>query len=146
VTVTVAIASVGRPAALTNALRHVSEQLDQPDEVVVVAQRQDAATQEAASSAGARVVVVDRPGLAHAVETAIENAHSDVVSFVDDDAEALPDWVERIRDAFQSDRRLGVLGGRDNVHGDRTAGSASLVVGTLRRGRLIGNHHLGKGT
>ena len=145
-TVTVAIASVGRPDALSNALRHVSAQLDRPDEVIVVAQRQDVATQEAASAAGARVVVVEAPGLALAVETAIANAHSDVVSFVDDDAEALPDWVERIRDAFGSDRRLGVLGGRDNVHGDREAGSASLVVGALRRGRLIGNHHLGKGT
>lgn len=145
VTVTVAIASVGRPAALSNALGHVAAQLDSPDEVMVIAQRQDVATQETATAAGARVVIVDKPGLAHAVETAVSNAGCDVVSFVDDDAEALPDWVQRIRETFAGDDALGVLGGRDNVHGDRDSGDESLLVGTLRRGRFVGNHHLGRG-
>jgi glycosyltransferase involved in cell wall biosynthesis len=146
VTVTVAIASVGRPAALRTALSYVAAQLDEPDEVMVIAQRQDLATQETASAAGARVVIVEKAGLAQAIETAVANATCDIVSFVDDDAEALPDWVQRIRETFAGDDALGVLGGRDNVHGDRDSGDESLLVGALRRGRFIGNHHLGKGT
>jgi glycosyltransferase involved in cell wall biosynthesis len=146
VTVTVAIASVGRPTSLENALHHVAAQVDQPDEVIVIAQRQDSATHEVATAAGARVVIVDRPGLAYAVETAVREARTEVVSFVDDDAEALPDWVQQIRATFAADGRLGVLGGRDNVNGDREAGSASLLVGALKQGRFVGNHHLGKGS
>lgn len=145
-TVTVVIASVGRPLSLAESLRAIELQSDRPDRVMVVSQEADTSTQEVARTHHVDLVIVDRPGLALAVEAGIAAATTDVVSFVDDDATAFPDWVASIRQAFAENPKLGVLGGRDNVDADRTSGSADLTVGQLSCGRIIGNHHLGMGT
>ena len=90
--------------------------------------------------------MVEKPGLALAVQTGLDNAEPGVVGFLDDDAVADPHWAERIEQAFAASPRLGALGGRDNVDGDRDSGSESLPVGLVRRsGRIVGNHHLGHG-
>lgn len=145
-TVTVAIASVGRPERLHTSLQYIAAQEDAPDEFIVVSQEHDVATQDVARQAGARLIIVQQPGAAHAIQEAVSASSSDIVSFIDDDAEAHADWVRRIRAAFHADARLGLLGGRDNVHGDRAAGDVALTVGRVVRGRVVGNHHLGKGT
>ncbi|CAD5991255.1 glycosyltransferase family 2 protein [Agreia sp. COWG] len=143
--VTVAIASVGRPDDLKECIAALRLQTDTPEEIVVVAQSSDAPTRAVASDAGLRTVVVAEPGLALALETAIRSVSTEVIAFVDDDARAMPDWVSRIRGAYASDPNLGLFGGRDNVDGDRTSGDADLAVGRLTRGKIAGNHHLGKG-
>ncbi len=103
-------------------------------------------TREAADRAGVRVVLVEHPGLALAVQTGLDNARPGLVAFLDDDAVADPTWADRIEQAFAAAPRLGALGGRDNVDGDRDAGDESLEVGLVRRsGRVVGNHHLGHG-
>lgn len=116
-----------------------------PDELIVVAQAWDAGTIEAARSRGARVVEVGEPGLAQAIEAGLGGAASDVVAFIDDDARALPGWLRAIEARFCADARLGILGGRDNVGGDRTSGVQGSPVGLVRRGKIIGNHHRGTG-
>jgi glycosyltransferase involved in cell wall biosynthesis len=138
-TCTVVIASVGRPDDLRGALSVV------PDEIVVVAQHCDNVTQQVARDSGARVVVVEKPGLALAIETGISHAKSDVVAFLDDDARARSDWLEQISFAFGADSSLGLLGGRDNVDGDDVSVQVREPVGALVRGKLLGNHHLGYG-
>ncbi|SMQ58514.1 Glycosyltransferase involved in cell wall bisynthesis [Agreia sp. VKM Ac-1783] len=143
--VTVAIASVGRPDDLEACIAALRLQTDTPDEIVVVAQSSDAPTQAVATAAGLSTVIVTEPGLALALQTAIRSTSTDVIAFVDDDARALPDWVGRIRQAYGADPNLGLFGGRDNVDGDRISGHADLPVGRLTRGKIAGNHHLGKG-
>lgn len=143
--VTVAIASVGRPDDLKQCIAALRLQTDTPDAIVVVAQSSDTATQAVAAEAALRTIIVTEPGLALALETAIRSTATDVIAFVDDDARALPDWVGRIRQAYVSDPNLGLFGGRDNVDGDRSSGGADLAVGRLTRGKIAGNHHLGKG-
>ena len=144
-TVTVAVASVGRPQRLARSLDFIARQDDSPDGFIVISQERDFETQAVAQAEGAQLVVVRRPGAAHAIQQGIAAASTEVISFIDDDAEAHPDWVRRIRTTFDADSRLGLLGGRDNVDGDRDAGNSALPVGVVRRGRVIGNHHLGKG-
>lgn len=145
VSLTVAVTSVGRTKDLALNLASLFEQTDRPERIIVVAQASDLDTQEMARQFGVDVVVVPESGVARAVEAAILAAETEVIAFVDDDARALPDWTCRIRESFREDPTLGLLGGRDNVNGDRRAGTASLRVGVIRRGRLIGNHHLGHG-
>jgi hypothetical protein len=144
--VTVAIASVGRPDDLEASIAAIRLQTDIPDDIVVVAQSADAPTQAVAENAGVRTVLVSEPGLAFALETAIRAASTEVIAFVDDDARAMTDWVERIRKAYAADPNLGLFGGRDNVDADRSSGDHNLIVGRLTRGKIAGNHHLGKGT
>ncbi|WP_423917948.1 glycosyltransferase family 2 protein [Frigoribacterium sp. 2-23] len=144
--VTVAVASAGRPSILRDCLAAIAAQSSSPDETIVVAQTTDKETQTVAEDFGVRLVLVQKPGLALAIQAAIEAACSDVVAFVDDDAQAFPDWVKRIRGTYAGNDDLGFVGGRDNVNADRNSGSENLVVGLLVRGRIIGNHHLGKGS
>lgn len=141
----VVIASVGRPQDLNECLRSVKCQQPAAEEIVVVAQTADRETIEVATERGARVVLVEKPGLALAIETGIRGSTADVLAFIDDDARALPGWLRRISDTFAADPSLGLLGGRDNVDGDRSSGDVGLPVGRIRRGKIIGNHHRGLG-
>lgn len=144
---TAVVCSVSRPGELRRSLQALNEQERVPDDIVVVAQSWDAETITVARDCGARVTEVGAPGLALAVESAILSVESGIVAFVDDDARAHPDWSRRIEAAFLADPNLGAVGGRDNVDGDDRSGTSSLRVGLITStGRIIGNHHLGKGT
>lgn len=144
---TAVVCSVNRPGELRRSLQALNEQERVPDAIVVVAQSSDAETIRVARECGALVTEVSAPGLALAVESAISSVDSGIVAFVDDDARAHPDWSRRIEEAFMADESLGALGGRDNVDGDDRSGSKNLQVGIITSsGRIIGNHHLGKGS
>lgn len=139
------VCSVGRPEELRTSLVAVRGQTRLPNDVLVVAQSWDTATHAVARELADTLVLVERPGLAHAVQVAIDGPGTDACAFVDDDARAHPDWLERI-EAHLQDPDVGAVGGRDNVGGDRVAGSPALLVGTIDRwGRIHGNHHLGLG-
>ena len=145
-TFTVAITSLNRPDELEKCLQAVAAMDRMPDNLLVALHREDHASTEVASAAGADVFYVEAPGLAVAVEAAIRHATNDVVCFVDDDARPHPDWLDRIANHFESDEKLGFLGGRDNVDGDCESGAESLLVGRITAtGKVVGNHHLGKG-
>ena len=52
----------------------------------------------------------ERQGLSGARNTGVEEARGDVVAFLDDDAIAQPDWLERIAAAYRDPRVLGAGG------------------------------------
>jgi len=144
-TVGVVIASVDRPRDLFECLQSVARQTVAADEIVVVAQAGDPQTAAVAREAGAKVVLVEQPGLAMALESGIAGASTDVIAFIDDDARASESWLAQVRQAFLRCPELGLLGGRDNVGGDAVNGHSALPVGIVRRGKVIGNHHRGHG-
>jgi len=59
-----------------------------------------------------RLMVCPLKGLSHARNAGIGAARGEVVAFIDDDAVAARDWLERLLGAYQSDPELGVVGGR----------------------------------
>lgn len=52
----------------------------------------------------------DRPGLAAARNAGVDSAAGGVVAFLDDDAYAAPDWLERLSRAYRDPRVLGAGG------------------------------------
>jgi glycosyltransferase involved in cell wall biosynthesis len=61
----------------------------------------------------ARLLRVDRPGASAARNLGAENSTRDFLAYLDDDALAMPDWVERIQAVIQEhDPWPGVLGGK----------------------------------
>jgi GT2 family glycosyltransferase len=69
-------------------------------------------------------------------------ARGDVLCFMDDDAEARPDWLERL-EAHYRDPAVGAVGGRDVISvEDRVLEREARRVGRINwLGRVTSNHH-----
>lgn len=148
VSVGVVVYSYERPALLAKCLRSLTTQTHPPAEVIVVAKAWDSPTVEVARSwPAARVVTTGEIDIGSAVNAGLASSRSDVVAFIDDDAEARPDWVESLEKTF-ADPKIGAAGGRDELHLDGVLVPArpEARVGRITwYGRVFGNHHLGEG-
>ncbi|MBP0594682.1 glycosyltransferase [Paraburkholderia sp. LEh10] len=151
--ITVLVPTYRRPQDLARCLAALQRQERTPDEVVVVARPDDEATHACLRDplvTGAlplNLAPVEVPGQVAALNRGLDAATGDVVAITDDDAAPHADWLRRIGAAFESDPRLGALGGRDWVHekGGVLDGSRFLVGKMTASGKIIGNHHLGVG-
>ena len=67
--------------------------------------------------APAALRVIDEPqaGLGHARVRAIREARHELISFLDDDNWAAPDWLERVESIFALHPEVGVCGGRSEA-------------------------------
>jgi glycosyltransferase involved in cell wall biosynthesis len=149
---TVAIPTYRRPDVLRKSLDGLVRQERPIDQVIVVARKDDLASQEAAEEYRAKlplqVELVEIPGMVEPVNRALDMATGDIVTLIDDDAVPHPDWARKIIEGFESDPGLAGLGGKDYIcdNGKWIDGNDKLVVGVVRwYGRTIGNHHLGIG-
>jgi GT2 family glycosyltransferase len=147
-TITVIVPSWRRPADLARCLRALAAQRVAPLEVIVGARAGDPETLAAVATAAAesavpiRAVETSEAGVIAAMSAALAASRGDVVVLTDDDAEARPDWLERIGAAF-ADPSVGAVGGRDWQQKER--GDRGEVGRVQWFGRVIGNHHLGSG-
>ncbi len=72
--------------------------------------------EEFAGQPNLRYVYEPVSGLSKARNTGLAEAKSDIVAYLDDDAIADPDWVERTIDAFeQGGEKLGAIGGKADL-------------------------------
>ena len=152
--VSVVVPTYKRPDSLCRCLDALARQDTQPDEILVVARREDEASRQCISEREdepVRLVPIDvpagRPGFVAALNAGVAASRAEIVCLTDDDAEPHPDWISRILETFAADPRIGAVGGRDWVYHDgQLEDGAKLQVGTLSWwGRIIGNHHLGIG-
>ncbi|MFW6124629.1 MAG: glycosyltransferase family 2 protein [Pirellulales bacterium] len=148
----VLITSYRRPDWLKRCFDGLVHQIRLPDQVVIVVRDTDADTRACAAQLAEQpaaefpvdVVTVTEPGVVAANNAGLPLVTGDVVSFIDDDAVAPPDWLERIESYFKADPSVGAVGGRDVLYkeGKLVAGHAE-VVGTITwYGKIVGNHHL----
>jgi len=125
-----------RWADLAAAVASVREQTVPPSEIVVVIDHNpDLERRAAAEFVGVTVVPnAGARGLSGARNTALGRAKGDVIAFLDDDAEAAPDWLEQLLAGY-ADRDVLAVGGsaRPRWPGDRRP--AKLPAG---RGSLTG--------
>lgn len=142
---TVVVTTLYRHDDLEGCLGAIALMSVKPERVLVVAREEDTESHSVARRLGADLATVHVPGLAAAIDVALQNVDTEIVAFVDDDARPHSDWLRRIVETFDGEPSAGFLGGRDNVGGDHRSGSVSLKVGQLELGKLYGNHHLGKG-
>lgn len=97
---------------LSAAVASLGAQTRPPDQVVVVIDHNDSLLERARSAfKGAEVVASTGPrGLSGARNTGVELATGDVVAFLDDDAQAESDWLERLLEPFAEPEVAGVGG------------------------------------
>lgn len=142
----VVVPSYRRPDALKRCLRALAGQSLAPLEILVVLRADDAESRIALSEVDypVEVVIVDQPGQVAALNRGCEAARGEFIAITDDDAAPRPNWLLTIAARFETDARIGAVGGRDAVHVDGRIvdGKAPTVGRVLWWGRLVGNHHL----
>lgn len=116
--ISVAIPTYARPNYLRRAIASIASQQLLPHELIVVSRADDIETNQAIRECigrFTRVAIrserVDLPGFLPPVIKAIDSADGDILALLDDDAEAHPDWLERIV-AHYADPNVGGVGGR----------------------------------
>ena len=149
--VSVLLATWRRPEMLVGCLAALGRQTRRPGQVVVAVRRDDAATLavlgpagDGLRAAGVRVDVVEvEPGpLTASMNAGLGRTVGELVALTDDDSEPWPDWLERLAGAL-ADPAVGGAGGRDWLPVER--GDAAVVGRVSWYGRVVGNHHLGRG-
>lgn len=151
--ISVIIATYRRPEYLERCLKSLLAQTRLPDEVIIVTRTYDDITvsflkrflEEHTLPFQLVYVQVSLHPVFVAENKGLDVATADIVSFIDDDAEAYPDWLERIETYFQ-DQTVGGVGGPDiPVHNGQpvlqeiTTGDA---IGKMNWwGRMTGNHN-----
>lgn len=118
--VTVIVPTYQRPEYLKACLASIYGQNRLPERVLVLVREGDEGSLFAIkdfvavhkSSVQMDVVMVYEAGFLPPVQAGIDAAQTDIVAFIDDDAEALPDWLERLERHYGDERVAGV-GGRE---------------------------------
>jgi cellulose synthase/poly-beta-1,6-N-acetylglucosamine synthase-like glycosyltransferase len=112
VTVVVCAYTLRRWPEITRAVGSVLAQRTAPQEVILVVDHNEELLDRAVA-AFPEVTVVPNSGprgLSAARNTGVAHAHAQVVAFLDDDAQARPDWLTRLARHYQDPDVLGVGG------------------------------------
>ncbi len=117
-TLSVVVPTYRRPDYLARCVASLAAQERIPDEIVVISRDSDAGTNAkidelAKGLAPIRFVhgFVSQAGFLPPIRRGIELSKGDVVAFIDDDAEAFPDWTRRLLAPYSVDD-VGGVGGR----------------------------------
>jgi GT2 family glycosyltransferase len=112
-TVTIAICTRNRPVELAEALRSIARQEYPPDEILVIDNGCQEEIRELTEGIipNARYVPEHSPGLNFARNRALSETTSEIIAFLDDDAEADPFWVRSIAECFAKFPMSGAVTG-----------------------------------
>lgn len=112
VAVVVSAYSEERRALLRESVLSLRAQTRRPSEVIVVIDYNPALLEwvRAQLPDATAIPNAEAPGLAGSRNTGIRAASTEIVAFIDDDARATPDWLERLCDAYRDPRVLGAGG------------------------------------
>ena len=113
--VSVIVCTYRNPDLLTKTLESLSRQTINKElfEVIVVDNNsQDKTADVVASYPSVRYVLEQKLGLSHARNAGITTAHGDIISFIDDDAEASPGWAQVLLGIYDSIPQVWAVGGK----------------------------------
>ena len=142
-TVSVVVITYERASVIGRCLDHLALQTTPPSEVIVVdsSESDDTArlVQEHYPSVRYEVCSAGQGAMATARDIGYRCATGEIVAFIDDDAFAEPEWLERLLPHFD-DPRTGAVGGRQ-VRGqpDELIEGVDAIGRMLADGRLTGN-------
>jgi len=141
-TASVVIPTYNRPEHVRSCLQHLALQTVQPVEIVVVDSSPDDRTKQVVENGFPEVRYVRNPmgrgATAESRQIGLGLVTADVLAFLDDDANARPDWLEQILRRYADPAVAGVGGSALNgIEGERSEGIGSIGL-LLPDGRLTG--------
>lgn len=97
---------------LVAAVQSVQRQSTQPREIIVVIDHNQRLLERVQAQMPGVIVVENRqlPGASGARNCGVAIAKGEIVAFLDDDAEAMPDWLERLTAGYTDPAVLGIGG------------------------------------
>ena len=150
--ISVAIPTYKRPEELRRAIVSVVTQDLKPFELIVISRENDLATNSVIDECSNQYLhinirheFVQDPGFLPPIWKAIDVAKGDVLALLDDDAEAHPDWLDRMA-KYYKDPNVGGVGGRyiNFFGGIKQEYAPVAVVGKLCwNGKPVGNMYCG---
>lgn len=109
---TVIINTFERPDTLKKCLDSLFKQTDKDFRIIVIDQSRDSQTCELCAQYDIKYFQNKNINLSHSRNIGISKASTDLVAFIDDDAEAKHDWVESIKANFENNPQLDILAGK----------------------------------
>lgn len=151
--ISVIVPTYRRPKDLSRCLETLGKQTRSANEVILIVRDSDAETLEFIETSNPYflplvLAKVGVSGVIAAMNTGLEIAQGDIITFTDDDAAPHKNWLEMIETHFLSDTQVGGVGGRDFIYINNQLwkGEKKIVGKLLFFGKMIGNHHLGIGS
>lgn len=140
-TATVAVITYKRPDYVHKCLTHLAAQTVPPAQTLVVDSSPDALTAAVVAEFPAVTYLRNEQGMGHMATSraiAMSKATGDVVAYLDDDAFAEPDWLEKMLQRFTPG--VAAVGGRalNGQPGEESKGLGSIGL-LLPNGQLTGN-------
>lgn len=149
--ISVIVPTYMRTEYLRKCLDSLFSQTRLPDEIIIVTRSEDIYSFEVVKKIEEqnrfdikiKNVVTSRPGIVHAENKGLENVSGDIICFIDDDATALYDWIERIEKHF-ADPNIGGVGGPciPYIDGKPKIKTSKIIGKVLWFGLVIGNHEM----
>ena len=145
----VIIPTWNRPEKLNNCLQSLQNQIKPPHEVVISCRPTDIASQTVISKfhpqLAIKIAFVQEEGVIEAENAALKIASGEIIAFIDDDACAPVDWLQKISNHFEQDSTLCAVGGPDLLLSQQASNYRVRLYKTVGKltwyGKVIGNHH-----
>jgi len=150
--VSVLVTTFARKAYLERCIQGLLGQTRLPEEIVLVTRKGDSETEDFVGDflgsyrgpVQVRRGEVSEPGVLPANRAGLPLVTGEILCYIDDDAVARRDWIERIERRFEEFPDLGAIGGRDVQQTSK--GTPDDLVKEIGRihwyGKITGQHHL----
>jgi len=117
--ISVVVPTFKRPAYLKNCLWSILYQTRQPNFILTVVRDDDFESliaikdfiESCSPSVPIDIIVIHEAGFLPPIQSGMQAAKADIVAFIDDDAQAHPDWLEKLEQHY-GDPAVGGVGGR----------------------------------
>lgn len=114
--ISVVIPAYNEEQYIEKCLESIANQTEKPDEIIVVDNNCTDKTVEIAKKFGVKIIKEKEQGMIQARNTGFNDAKYEIIARTDCDTLLPPDWISRIKNAFE-DRDLGALSGPTYYHG-----------------------------
>lgn len=108
--VSVVIPAYNEEKFIKKALKSVTNQLVDADEIIVVNNNSSDKTVEITRSFSVRIIDEKKQGMISARNTGFDNAKYDIIARIDADVQVPPDWIQRIKRNFEK-KKIDALTG-----------------------------------
>lgn len=151
--ISILVTTYKRPEHLKNCIDSLIKQSKKPDEIIIVSKEYDLETDNVFKSIinddnkdiSIKYVKVKKTGIVVANNEGLKYVSGEILCFIDDDAVAMPGWLEKIDYWFSSNPSIGAVGGSEIVYnedGSIIKGFTDVVGKITWYGEAIGNFYL----